>query len=121
MLTVDYHQLGTARMQRHEYEARSYQGDSDVPELASKSASFGQDRPGDGTPKPLNIPASTTQHDKHVRMVDLNTGEPLANQRYRVQMEDGQVLEGVTDAHGLTPIFQSSLPYGDYTIKAIHD
>ena len=45
----------------------------------------------------------------------------MANQRYRVQMEDGQVLEGVTDAHGLTPIFQSSLPYGDYTINAIHD
>ena len=89
--------------------------------FAIKSASFGQDGPGDGAPAPLNMPASTAQYDQHVRMVDHNTGRPRPNQRYRVKIEDGQVLEGVTDAHGLTPILKSSLPFGRYTIEVVHD
>lgn len=66
---------------------------------------------------PKNIPA----HDQHVRVVDFNTGEPLANQRYRATMEDGQIIEGTTDAKGLTQILKSSIPFGQFSIKALYE
>jgi uncharacterized protein (DUF2345 family) len=69
----------------------------------------------------MHMPHSIPNHDQHVRVVDLNTGEPLANQRYQATMEDGQVIEGTTDEKGLTQILKSSIPFGQFVIKAISD
>jgi type VI secretion system secreted protein VgrG len=88
---------------------------------AVKSASVAYASPGDGALPPLNLPKSEVSHDQHVRMTDLNTGEALENQRYRVTQEDGQAMEGVTDAKGMTQILKSSIPFGRYTIEAIYD
>ena len=76
---------------------------------------------GDGAPPVLKVPPSTAEHDQRVRMVDMSTGEPLANQRYRVTMEDGQIVEGKTDAEGLTQILTSAIPFAHFTIEAIYD
>jgi type VI secretion system secreted protein VgrG len=76
---------------------------------------------GDGSPTTMQMPASLVAHDQRVRIVDLSTGEPLANQRYRATMEDGQIIEGTTDAKGLTQTLTSTIPFGHFTIEAIHD
>jgi type VI secretion system secreted protein VgrG len=60
-------------------------------------------------------------HDQRVRLTDYNTAEPLVNQRYRATLEDGQVIEGTTNAEGLTETFKSSIPFGRYTIEAIFE
>ncbi len=77
--------------------------------------------PRDGNPMSMSKPPGDVDHDQRVRIVDLNTGLPLANQRFRATMEDGQVTEGTTDADGLTPILKSSIPFGQFAIKAIYD
>lgn len=76
---------------------------------------------GDGAPPALKVPHSSADHDQRVRMVDMSTGEPLANQRYRVTMEDGQIVEGRTDAQGLTQILTSTIPFAHFTIEALYD
>jgi type VI secretion system secreted protein VgrG len=74
---------------------------------------------GDGAPIDLKMPESSAEHDQRVRMVDMSTGEPLANQRYRATMEDGQILEGQTDAEGLTQILKSAIPFAHFSIEAL--
>lgn len=76
---------------------------------------------GDGAPPTLKVPHSSVDHDQRVRMVDMSTGEPLANQRYRATMEDGQIVEGKTDAEGLTQILTSAIPFAHFTIEALYE
>jgi type VI secretion system secreted protein VgrG len=76
---------------------------------------------GDGESMNLQMLKSAAEHDQRVRMVDMSSGEPLANQRYRATMEDGQILEGQTDAEGLTQILTSAIPFGHFAIEAIYD
>jgi type VI secretion system secreted protein VgrG len=76
---------------------------------------------GDGGPPVMQMPESSAAHDQRVRMVDMSTGELLANQRYRATMEDGQILEGYTDAEGLTQILTSTIPFGHFIIEALYD
>jgi type VI secretion system secreted protein VgrG len=86
-----------------------------------KSANAAFTGPSDGHLIPMNMPHDILNHDQHVRIVDLSTGKPLANQRFSAMMEDGQVTEGTTDANGLTQILKSSIPFGKFTIRAIDD
>lgn len=88
---------------------------------AVKSANVAFSGPGGGNPEPLNLPGSVVKHDQRVRMTDYNTAMPLANQRYRAKLEDGQVIEGTTDAEGVTEVLKSSIPFGRYTIEALFD
>lgn len=88
---------------------------------AVKSASVAFSGGGDGSVPDLSLPASVAKHDQRVRMVDLNSGEPIANQRYRATMEDGQVFEGVTDSEGLTQVLSSGVPFGQYELEAVYD
>lgn len=76
---------------------------------------------GDGDPTELRLPESDVSHNQRVRIVDLSTGDPLINQRYRVTMEDGQIVEGVTDGEGLTEVLTSTIPFGHFNIEAIYD
>jgi type VI secretion system secreted protein VgrG len=89
--------------------------------FAVKSAKAEFSGGGDGSPIKLQMPASAVAHDQRVRVVDMNTGEPMANQRYRATMEDGQITEGQTDAEGLTQILTSTVPFCHFTIEAIFD
>lgn len=88
---------------------------------AVKSANVAFSGGGNGSVRALNLPASVAKHDQRVRLNDYNTAMPLANQRYRATLEDGQVIEGTTDAEGLTETFKSTIPFGRYTIEAIFD
>lgn len=89
--------------------------------FAVKSAKVEFSGGGNGAPPVMRMPESSAAHDQRVRMVDMSTGEFLANQRYRATMEDGQILEGHTDAEGLTQILTSRIPFGHFTIEALYD
>lgn len=88
---------------------------------AIHSATFAHRGPGDSQLAALTPPTSAIAHDQHVRITDLNTGTPMVNQRYRATLEDGQEIEGTTDAQGLTQILKSAIPFGRFTIEAIYD
>ncbi|RSZ56872.1 type VI secretion system tip protein VgrG [Massilia atriviolacea] len=86
-----------------------------------KSATTAFNGPGDGQPAAPRMPDSTAAHDQRVRIVDLSTGEPMPDQRYRATMEDGQVVEGRTDAQGMTQKLTSSIPFAHFSIEALDD
>lgn len=84
-----------------------------------KSSSVAFTGAGDGTPAPITLPQSLASHDQRVLLTDYNTAMPLANQRYRATLEDGQVFEGITNEEGLTETFKSSIPFGRYRIEVV--
>ena len=92
-----------------------------IGEYGVNSATFAHRGPGDSKYSAPALPTSEMAHDQRVRITDLNTGLPLANQRFRATLEDGQEIAGTTDAQGLTPLFNSAIPFGRYTIEVIHD
>lgn len=87
--------------------------------VQSASASFSG--PASGKIGKLDLPTSMVSHDQRVRVVDLTTGEALANQLYRVTAEDGQVFEGRTDKHGMTEAMTTSIPFGTYSIETLDE
>jgi type VI secretion system secreted protein VgrG len=76
---------------------------------------------GDGVSRSLDMPESALNHDQSVRVVDMSTGEPLADQHYRVVLEDGQIIEGRTDTEGMTKKFTSEVPFAKFTIETVDD
>jgi len=45
----------------------------------------------------------------------------MVGQRYRVTLEDGQIVEGRTNAEGMTQDFGSEIPFAHYTIEALDE
>jgi type VI secretion system secreted protein VgrG len=41
-------------------------------------------------------------HDRHFKVVDLDTGEPLPYSRYELTTDSGKKIKGITDANGYT-------------------
>ena len=69
-----------------------------------KSSSFAQVGPGGGTPPGLTLPASTLKTDEQFVLFNRQNGEPIANRAYRATLDDGQVIEGRSDAQGRTQL-----------------
>jgi type VI secretion system secreted protein VgrG len=67
-----------------------------------KSSSFAQVGPGGGTPPGLTLPASTLKTDEQFVLFNRQNSEPVANRGYRATLDDGQVIEGRSDAQGRT-------------------
>lgn len=86
-----------------------------------KASKFEFPGAGDGGAMAMRMPDSAVKHDQRVRMVDLSTGSPLSERRYRIMLEDGQIVEGRTDANGMTQDFVSEIPFAHYTIEALDD
>jgi len=61
------------------------------------------------------------RHDQRVVLTDANTGEVLANRRYRISVEDSSVIEGTSDAQGRTQLLQSDVAFARYTIEVLKD
>ncbi|MBN3856842.1 type VI secretion system tip protein VgrG [Paraburkholderia sp. Ac-20340] len=66
------------------------------------------------TDKPQSVPeraAMTSIHDAkvvdHYRLPDSGSGLLISNQRYRIKLGDGQVIEGISDDHGETSLVLS--------------
>ena len=71
-----------------------------------KSSTFAHVGPGGGTPPGVELPASTLKTDEKFVLARRGSGRPHANQRYRIELDDGRTIEGVTDQHGHTQLTQ---------------
>ena len=56
------------------------------------------------------MPKSDAKSDEKFMLRHEQTGEPLANRRYRAVTESGQVITGVSDAEGRTQLVMGALP-----------
>jgi type VI secretion system secreted protein VgrG len=84
-----------------------------------KSSKFEHFSGGSGTPEKLTIPTIEVEHDQQIKLTDMQTEEPLAGRKYRITVEDGQVLEGVTDENGLTERFATKKAFAHYDIELV--
>jgi len=82
-----------------------------------KSSKFSHASGGDGSPEILNLPSTEVEHDQRVLIKDLRSDAPLPNKKYKILLEDGQIIEGVTDASGLTKKFSTSIAFATYKIE----
>ncbi|WUR16309.1 DUF2345 domain-containing protein [[Empedobacter] haloabium] len=71
-----------------------------------KSSRFDHLGPGGGSPPGLDLPQSDVQTDERFVLARRGSGRPHANQRYRIELDDGRTIEGVTDQQGRTALAQ---------------
>lgn len=71
-----------------------------------KSSTFAHVGPGGGTPPGVELPTSTLKTDEKFVLARRGSGRPHANQRYRIELDDGRTIEGVTDQQGHTELTQ---------------
>ncbi|WP_043945361.1 hypothetical protein, partial [Ralstonia solanacearum] len=74
---------------------------------------------GGGAPAALSLPANDGRFDRRLQLTDQLTGEPLANRRYRAKLEDGRVVEGVSDAKGFAEHLKSGTTFAHYTLEIL--
>jgi len=73
-----------------------------------KSATFAHVTGGDGSLAERKLPASKLKTDERIILFDQQSGLPVKGRAYRVILDDGQVIEGKTDADGRTELMQSN-------------
>jgi type VI secretion system secreted protein VgrG len=73
-----------------------------------KAASIVHGGPGGGTPSTLDFAKSNIRTDERVVLRDLQTREPVPNQRYIAHLQDGSKIDGVSDEDGRTSLHQSA-------------
>lgn len=84
-----------------------------------KSSKFEHLNGGDGNPEKMQAPSTETEHDQQVVITDLRSDTPLTKKRYRIELEDGKVIEGITDANGLTERFSTKTAFAKYSIELL--
>ena len=104
--------------------AQTQWGGGSIVEQASsafvvKCANFAQTSGGGGVPQGVDMPSSDMKFDQHIVLTDMNTDLPIPNRRCRINVEDGQVIEGTTDAQGNVPPFKSSIAFARYTVELL--
>ncbi len=72
---------------------------------------------GDGSPDELKFQSMDVEHDQQVLVTDIRTDQPLANQKYRIIVEDGKIYEGTTNENGLTERFRTKTAFARYEIE----
>jgi type VI secretion system secreted protein VgrG len=84
---------------------------------AIKSSTFSHTKPGGASPPGVNFPSSGLEADERLILFDQSTGKPIAGRRYRLDLEDGRVISGVTDDQGRTELATSNaMGKVDFTI-----
>ena len=84
-----------------------------------KSSKFDHLSGGDGVHEKLEVPGVEVEHDQQVLVTDLQSDEPLTNRKYRITVEDGQLIEGSTDKDGLTERFKTKTAFAKYEIELL--
>jgi Rhs element Vgr protein len=84
-----------------------------------RSATFSHGGAGDGVPDGVKVPGEDLKFDQHIVLVDACTDLPVAGRRCRIHVEDGQVIEAITDAQGKVPVFRSTMAYARYTVEIL--
>lgn len=65
--------------------------------------------PGGGVLAALNLPKSKIRTNERAVLRHRQTGEPIAGQRYSVQLDDGSTVDGTTDEQGRSALFVDDL------------
>jgi len=73
-----------------------------------KATSIVHGGPGGGTPSTLDFAKSNIRTDERVVLRDLQTREPVPNQRYTAHLHDGSKIDGISDEEGRTSLHQSA-------------
>ena len=60
------------------------------------------DNSGNGGVSAAEVEGKATVHDQQIQLMDEETGEVLANHRYKLVASSGEEFEGVTDVNGMT-------------------
>ena len=84
-----------------------------------KSSKFIHTSDGNSSTESLDLPTTQVEHDQRVLVKDFRTEAPIPNKKYKISVEDGQVIEGVTDASGLTKKFSTSIAFATYKIELL--
>jgi type VI secretion system secreted protein VgrG len=71
-----------------------------------KSSKFDHVGGGGGNVPGLELPTSKLQTDEKFILARRGSGRPHANQRYRIELDDGRTIEGVTNQQGHTELTQ---------------
>ncbi|MBW9336817.1 type VI secretion system tip protein VgrG [Herbaspirillum sp. RU 5E] len=71
-----------------------------------RSANFHHVGGADSAPAGVELPTSTMRTDERFVLARRGSGRPHAQQRYRIELDDGSVIEGVTDEQGRTALSQ---------------
>nr|WP_229417064.1 type VI secretion system Vgr family protein [Massilia eburnea] len=72
-----------------------------------KSSKFDHLSGGEGSPELMTATSMDVEHDQQVLVTDLMSDDPIPNRKYRITVEDGQVIDGKTDKNGLTERFKT--------------
>jgi type VI secretion system secreted protein VgrG len=73
-----------------------------------KSAKFAHITGGGGNVAGLTLPTSDIKTDERIVLFDQQSGLPVKNRAYRAVLEDGQEIQGKTDADGRTELMHST-------------
>ena len=84
-----------------------------------KSSKFIHKSGGDGNPEKFKFTDSDIEHDQQVMVKDFVTDVPVVGRRYRITVEDGQIVEGTTDENGLSQKFKSNIAFATYHIELL--
>jgi len=71
-----------------------------------RSANFHHVSGADSAPPGVELPASAMRTDERFILARRGSGRPHVRQRYRIELDDGSVIEGVTDEQGRTALSQ---------------
>jgi type VI secretion system secreted protein VgrG len=74
---------------------------------AIKSSTFSHTKPGGANPPGVSFPTTHVETDERLVLFHQMTGEPIAGRRYKLELENGRVISGVTDEHGRTELASS--------------
>jgi type VI secretion system secreted protein VgrG len=73
-----------------------------------KSAKFAHVTGGGGSVAAMTLPTSDIKTDERIVLFDQQSGLPVKNRAYRAILDDGQEIQGRTDADGRTELMQSA-------------
>ena len=83
-----------------------------------KAARHELNGPGGGSPVGAFNP-TTAEYDQKIVLRWMGTEEPIQNRRYRLKLEDGRVVEGVTDDRGHTEQVQTEIGFSRYRVELL--
>ena len=75
--------------------------------IQGKAASYDFAGRGGGGIELPGMPKSSMKTDEKFVLYSAQNGSPVANRRYRIELADGDVIEGVSDANGHTQLAHS--------------
>lgn len=84
-----------------------------------KSSAFRHVKGGGGSPAELSLPKTEAEHDQQILISDQMSGQPMPNQRYRITVEDGQVVDGTTDSAGLSERFSTKVAFARFRVELL--